>query len=209
MYHDRKEAAMLLASRLKQYKGTNTIILAIPRGGVPVGYGIAAALGLPLEIIMAKKIGHPSNPEYAIGAVSQDEVCLDEAVSPQYIKKETARIKEELSTRQKNFMNGRKLTDLKGKNVIVVDDGIATGRTMVACINGIRNKMPSRLIIAIPVASMNAAAILRPLVDEFVCPLVSPEFYAVGQYYEDFNQVSDEEVKDLLTRTAPPRQHQA
>lgn len=209
MYHDRAEAAALLASRLKQYEGKNAIILAIPRGGVPVGYGIAKALHLPLEITMAKKIGHPSNPEYAIGAVSLDEFYLDEEVSPQYIQKETARIKEELSLRLQNFMNGRKLTDLKGKNVIVVDDGIATGRTLVACIKSIRKRNPAKLIIAAPVASVHASSIMRSLADEFVCPLVSPEFYAVGQYYEDFDQVSDEEVKGFLTKAAQNYRHQA
>ena len=198
MYRNRAEAASFLAVELKKYEGTNTIILAIPRGGVPIGYGIAKALHLPLEITMAKKIGHPGNMEYAIGAVSLDEVSINEEVSQGYLQKETEKIKNELATRLRYFMPGRKLTELKGKNAIIVDDGIATGRTLIACIKSIRKKKPARLIIASPVASSSAAGILRPLADEFVCPLVSPEFHSVGQFYEDFSEVSDAEVKELL-----------
>ncbi len=202
MYHDRAEAALLLADQLTGYRGANAIILAIPRGGVPIGYGLAHSLQLPLELAMVKKIGHPSNPEYAIGAIALDEVAIDEEVSPQYLEKEIKRIKGELQSRFQQFMGDRKPTNLKGKMVIVVDDGIATGRTLIACVKSIRKKEPLRLIVAAPVASSHAASLLRPIVDEFVCPLVSPEFYAVGQFYENFNQVSDEEVKALLTRAA-------
>jgi putative phosphoribosyl transferase len=200
MYHNREDAAILLADKLKEYKGPNTIILAIPRGGVPIGYGISRMLQLPLELAMAKKIGHPSNPEYAIGAVSLDDVFIEEEVSPTYIDNETMRIRDELSSRLYRFMDGRKSTPLKGKNVILVDDGIATGRTLIACIKSIRKQRPSRVIVAAPVASTHAASVLQPLADEFVCPLVSSEFYAVGQFYEEFDQVSDDEVKDFLAR---------
>lgn len=207
-YHDRTEAAALLADQLTHYQGTNTIILAIPRGGVTIGFDLARILHLPLELALAKKIGHPSNPEYAIGAVSLDEVCIAEEVSPQYLEKEIKRLKAELQSRLQHFTDGRKGTPLEGKNVILVDDGIATGRTLIACVNSIRKKKPSRLVVAAPVASSHAAAVLRPLVDEFICPLVASEFHAVGQFYENFDQVSDEEVKSLLNRAAIDDRHQ-
>ena len=145
----------------------------------------------------------PSNPEYAIGAVSLHDVYYDEEskhISPEYLHTETTRLKTELASRLKHFMSGRPLTNLKGKHVIIVDDGIATGRTLIACLKSIKKENPARVIIAAPVASSHAQAVLTPMVDEFVCPVVSSEFYAVGQFYENFPQVSDDEVKVLLAK---------
>ncbi len=201
MLRDRAHAAKLLTDLLKAYKGTDTIILAIPRGGVPIGYEIAKALELPLEIVLAKKIGHPSNPEYAIGAVTPDDTFLDEEarhIAPEYIREETRRLKIELESRLNRFMPGRKLTSLKAKNVIIVDDGIATGRTLIACIKSIKRKNPARVIIAAGVASAHAAAVLKPLVDDFICPHAAPDFHAVGQFYLNFPQVGDQEVIKML-----------
>jgi putative phosphoribosyl transferase len=203
-YHDRNDAAIVLSERLQKFKGTNAIILAIPRGGVPIGCDLATDLQLPVEIALAKKIGHPSNPEYAVGAVTLEDAYFDEeaeSISPGYLDKEAKKIKAELASRLRNFMPGKKLTSLRGKNVIIVDDGIATGRTLIACIRSVRKKKPAKLIVAAPVASSHAASVLSPLTDEFICPLISPEFYAVGQFYENFPQVSDEEVKLLLTKS--------
>jgi predicted phosphoribosyltransferase len=202
MYRNRADAATLLAEKLEQYRGTHTIVLAIPRGGISVGFVIAKLLHLPLEITMAKKIGHPDNPEYAIGAVSLDDTSVDEMAPLPYIRKETNRLRKEMSARQQQLMGRRALTPLEGMNVILVDDGIATGRTLKACVKSIRRQHPARLIIAAPVASAQSAHELRTMADEFVCPLVSSDFYAVGQFYDHFDEVTDDEVKALLAQAA-------
>lgn len=205
MFLNRHDAATQLAAKLTKYRGQDGIVLAIPRGGVPLGYVIAQALGFPLEVALSKKIGHPSNPEYAIGSVTLDSAVVNEnaaGVPVRYIEEETARIQAKLRENFRLFMGGHTPTNLKGKTVIVVDDGIATGHTMVSIVQAIRKSQPGKLVVAVPVAPPHAAHQLRPLVDEYVC-LSQPEgFMAVGQFYVDFEQVSDEEVIDLLHKNA-------
>jgi predicted phosphoribosyltransferase len=201
MFKDRHEAAMLLAKKLEKYKNKNGIILAVPRGGVPIGYYIAKELDLPLEIILSKKIGHPNNPEYAIGSVSLHGTIVNSNlgdVSMDYINKEAEKISTALKEKFKLYMGNRKPTDLKDKTVIVVDDGIATGNTIIATLEMIKKSRPKEIIIAVPVAPPETAKNLTKLVDEFICLLTPENFMGVGQFYKNFNQVSDEEVIKFL-----------
>jgi len=201
MFKNRSDAAAQLAEKLSRYKNTDGIVLAIPRGGVPIGKEIANELNIPLEIILSKKIGHPNNPEFAIGSVSELGVILDDNVTdiPQeYIQKEAARIQVQLKEKFKLFMGDRKSSDLKNKIVILVDDGIATGNTILATINMIKKSLPKKIIVAVPVAPPATARKISKEVDEFICLLTPAEFYAVGQFYQDFSQVSDEDVIQML-----------
>ena len=158
MIRDRKDAAERLTERLLKYKGEEGIVLAIPRGGIPIGAYIAKELGMPLEVILSKKIGHPSNSEYAIGAVSMDSVEVNESlrISPEYIEKETKKIQEELKRRYQLFMGDHKPTDLHNKLVILIDDGIATGHTLMSTILMIKKQNPKKLVVAVPVAPPSA-----------------------------------------------------
>jgi putative phosphoribosyl transferase len=201
MFKDRMEAAMQLVEKLGKYKNKNGIVLAVPRGGVPIGYVIAKELGLPLEVILSKKIGHPANPEFAIGSVSMHGTVINEGVkdvSMDYIHKEADRIHETLKEKFKLFMGDRKSTDLKDKTVIIVDDGIATGSTILATVDSVKKSNPKEIIVAVPVSPTTAAHKLSKLVDEFICLMIPEDFFGVGQFYEDFSQVSDEEVVTLL-----------
>ena len=205
MFQDRYAAATRLAEHLQKYRGEDGIVLAIPRGGVPIGVVVARALGFPLEVALAKKIGHPTNREYAIGVVTLAGVAVNEnahGVSQEYLREETARLQSRLRASLRLFMDGRARTPLAGKTVVVVDDGIATGHTMVGTVRAIRAENPGKLIVAVPVASPPAAQLLRPMVEELVCLLLPLDFRAVGQYYTEFEQVSDEEVVRLLRESA-------
>jgi putative phosphoribosyl transferase len=200
MIPNRQAAAEELAERLKKYKGEDGIVLAIPRGGVPIGVVIANELGFPVEVILTKKIGHPSNPEFAIGAVSMTTIDLNEAISvpESYVKEETERIHKELSRRYQLFMGDHKPTDLHNKVVIIVDDGIATGHTLMATVELVKKQNPKKVVIAVPVGPPSAIRHFEELADEVVCLLAPHGFYAVGQFYEDFREVSDEEVIEWL-----------
>ena len=202
MYADRIEAGLVLADQLKKYAGQPGVVLAVPRGGVPLGYIIARELKLPLEILLSKKIGHPNNPEYAIGAVSlTDSIIIPhEGVSNEYIESETERIREKLRENYKKFMGDNKPIDLKDKIIIIVDDGIATGNTLMSTVKMLRNQKPAKIVIAVPVAPRSSVDKLSKLVDEMVIPLIPKEFYGVGGFYEDFAQVSDEEVLMYLNK---------
>jgi predicted phosphoribosyltransferase len=203
-FKNRQEAAMALVEKLKQYKDSDGIILAIPRGGVPIGYTISKKLGLPLEITLSKKIGHPNNPEFAIGSVYLEGVIVDEqitGISKKYIDEESKRLLKILQAKYKLYMGNRKPSDLKDKIVIIVDDGIATGNTIKATIIAIRNSNPKKIIVAVPVAPKDTAIKINDLVDELICLQTPFEFYGVGQFYDDFSQVSDEEVINLLEKS--------
>lgn len=201
MFKDRYDAAMELALKLEKYKGRDGIVLAIPRGGVPIGYVVAKDLGFPLEIILSKKIGHPNNPEFAIGSVSLDGVVINDNVtdvSEDYIHREADRILQDLKTKFKYYMGDQEPTDLKNKTVIIIDDGIATGSTVIATVNSIRKMKPKEIIIAAPVASPSSINKLKSITDEIVCLSIPQNFMGVGQFYYDFSQVEDEEVIHLL-----------
>jgi putative phosphoribosyl transferase len=196
MFTDRIEAGMLLAGKLKKYKGQPGIILAVPRGGVPVAYAVAKELGLPLDLILTKKIGHPVNREYAIGAVSLTDafVVPHPGVSQFYIDREIKTIRERLKEMYRKFMGDNEPEPLAGKTVILIDDGIATGNTLLGTINMLRKSKPSKIVIAVPVASASAVQKLSKVADELVVVEIPEEFYGVGAFYENFEQVSDEEV---------------
>lgn len=200
MFTNRIEAGMMLADRLKKYKGTDAVILAVPRGGVPVAFAVAKELGLPVQLVLAKKIGHPLNKEYAIGAAGLTDyfVVPHDNVPEAYIRQEVAVIRTRLNEMQQQFMGGKEAIGLKGKQLIVIDDGIATGNTLLATVNLLRKMNPSKLVIAVPVASASAVEKLSEVADEVVALLVPDEFYGVGAFYEDFSQVTDDEVKRYL-----------
>jgi len=197
---NREEAALILADRLEKYQGQKGVVLAIPRGGVPIGAPIAKRLGMPLEVTVSKKIGHPANPEFAIGAVSLDDVEVDDRIDvPQeYIRREVERIRQGLHKKYRLFMGNRHPVELKDRVVIIVDDGIATGKTLLSTVNMVKKQQPRKIIVAVPVAPLSAVEKFRSIVDEVVCLLIPPFFQAVGQFYREFMQVSDEEVIALL-----------
>lgn len=196
MFPNRLEAGLLLADKLIKYKNDPGIVLAVPRGGVPVAYAVATELGFPVEIILTKKIGHPFNKEYAIGAASLTDYFIEthEGVSEEYIQDELHSVRSRLKEMQKKFMGNIAPTNLKGKTVIVIDDGIATGNTMMATVNFLRKSHPAKIIIGVPVASKMAVLKLAAVADEVVVILVPEEFYGVGRFYKNFEQVSDDEV---------------
>jgi predicted phosphoribosyltransferase len=202
---DRVDAGNRLASALKDFSGKNGIVLAIPRGGVVVGYVIAKALGLPLDVIIPRKIGAPDNPELAIGAVAEDGTAiLDEnlirylGVSRGYIKEESERQKKEIGRRLKMYRQNTPYPSLKGLDVIVADDGIATGSTMKAALASVKNKGAKTVTVVVPVGPPSTIKELEKQADRVVC-LYTPEYFqAIGQFYNEFNQTTDEEVIQLL-----------
>ena len=202
MYYDRFEAGMVLAKALQKYKDDPGVVLAVPRGGVPIAYAVAAELGFPLDILLTKKIGHPANAEYAIGAVSlADRIIIPHAgVTARYIESETRRIRTRLKEMYQKFMGDKEPEPLQGKTVIVIDDGIATGNTLLSTISMIRKNDPKKIVVAVPVASKNAIEVLARKVDEIVCPLVPDQFWGVGAFYKNFDQVTDEEVIEYLDK---------
>jgi predicted phosphoribosyltransferase len=206
MFKDREEAGRKLAAKLQGYKAAkNLIVLAIPRGGVVVGKELAKALDCSLDVLVTKKIGAPGNPELAIGAVGPDgTVVLNQDLVPrtgadkEYISKQQKAISEEVKRKMKAFRKGKRRLNLKGKAVILTDDGIATGATVEASIKWIKTQKPKKVILAVPVAAPDSLAKLTPLVDEVAC-LDQPYFFAaVGQFYQSFPQTTDEEVIEML-----------
>lgn len=207
LFEDRRDAGRKLAAELEEYRRADGVILALPRGGAVVGFEVAAALQLPLDVFISRKIGAPGNPELAIGAVAEiDGVWTDRdamallGVSEQYVQQEADRQRHEIERRIQLYRQGRPLPPLDGKTVIVVDDGIATGYTMLAALRGIRRANPALLVAAVPVAPQDTLWKVSQEADRAVC-LATPEpFFAVGFHYVSFEQVSDEAVVDLLQR---------
>ncbi|MDO9137983.1 MAG: phosphoribosyltransferase family protein [Lutibacter sp.] len=206
MFTNREEAGKLLANKLTNYKDNNeVVIVAIPRGGVPVGYEIANKLNIPLEIVLSKKIGHPFNKEYAIGAVTLENSILSDAakeVSPVYIYDETEQVRALLKQRHQLYYGEKKPMSLKDKIVVLVDDGIATGNTIISCIQLIQLQKPSKIVVALPVSPNSALRKIRemPEVNEVICLSAPVNFQAVGQFYDEFDQVNDQEVVALLKK---------
>lgn len=205
---NRTDAGIRLAKALAKYQGEDLIIYALPRGGVPLGVEIAKSLNAPLDLLITKKIGHPRNPEYAIGAITEDgdPICNQEEVEwvdRQWLEEETVRMRNEIKRRREKYFGEVVQHSIEGKTVIIVDDGIATGYTMFASINEIKKRKPSKIVVAIPVTPEDIANKLRAIVDDLVSLLIDP-FYlgAVGAYYDDFSQVEDEEVIALLKSVA-------
>jgi len=204
MFRDRIDAGHQLAEKLMKFKDENVVVLAIPRGGLPLGAIVAKALQAPLDVALTKKIGHPSNKEYAIGAVSLDNIILtnDMGVNKEYIIEETERIREKLLKRHDEYYKNRLPQNVKDRTVIIIDDGIATGNTLLATIELVSKQGPKKIIVAIPVAPNSAIRKLESTlkVDEVICLQVPYNFQAVGQFYEEFYQVSDQEAIQLLEK---------
>jgi putative phosphoribosyl transferase len=209
MFNDRTDAGIQLVSRLKEYKDKEgVIVLALPRGGVVTGYAIAQHLNAPLDIVIVRKIGFPGQPELGIGAVSEtgsivlnDYIISGYGVSKEYIEREVSIQKEEIARRVKLYRKGKWLSGLKGKTIILVDDGVATGATMKAAITTLKEEKLNKLVVALPVAPSSVAEEIGTMVDEFICIETPFDFMAVGSYYDNFTQVSDEEVVELLRRS--------
>ena len=205
MFRDRNDAGRQLAEKLAKYRGQNAAVLALPRGGVVTGREIAQALGLPLDIAVVRKIGHPLSPEYAIGAVDDSGAIIlndaeTESVSQAWLSDEIEREKKEAERRVKAYRGGRKPIPISGKTALIVDDGIATGLSMRLVVRSLRAQNPARIVVAVPVASAEAVRGLRKEADE-VITLEPPEEFlgAVGAHYIEFEQVEDAEVIRLLS----------
>jgi putative phosphoribosyl transferase len=208
LYKNRKDAGIALAEKLKKYEHENPVILALPRGGVVLGYEVARALKAPLDVVVPRKIGAPQNPEFGIGAIAPNGTIVlnDEAVEmmgisgqmlEQIIEKETLEMNRRINLYRKNLPD-LDLNYFKGKTAIVVDDGIATGVTTLAAVHSIKLLKPKRIILAVPICPTGVGAKFE--VDEFICLNAMANFYAVGAYYKNFDQTTDEEVVDLLQR---------
>lgn len=203
---DRQMAGQELATHLTHYKEQpNTIVLALPRGGVPVAYEISQKLHLPLDIFLVRKLGVPGHEELAMGAVADGNVMVlnDELINELQISREeilgiSVKEKKELKRRNQLYRKGKPLPDLFHRQIILVDDGIATGSTMKAAIIALKALKPSRIIIAAPVASPHSLAMLEPLVDEIQCVIVPPQLNSIGEWYQHFPQTSDNEVCSIL-----------
>jgi putative phosphoribosyl transferase len=213
MFQDRSDAGRQLAAKLQHLKGKKPVVLALPRGGVPVGFEVTRALDAPLDVLLVRKIGVPWQPELALGAVTdgeKPETFIDKElaklldVSDDYVKEETARQVEELERRRRVYCAGRAPLGIAGSTAIVVDDGIATGATMRVALQAARKRDPAHLVLATPVAAADTIDRLRPLADEVVCVETPAGLGAIGFYYTDFHQISDDEVTAILARAAAP-----
>jgi predicted phosphoribosyltransferase len=205
MYENRIDAGTQLAEKLQKFKDEKVVVLAVPRGGLPIGAIVAKTLEAPLDVALTKKIGHPYHKEYAIGAVSLEDVILTDAlgVTQGYIEEEVLRIRKKLRHRHDQYYGNRSPENLKDKTVIIVDDGIATGNTLLATVELVDNQKPAKIVVAIPVAPASGLDKFKKneKVDETICLLVPNNFQAVGQFYEEFFQVSDQEAIRILEET--------
>ncbi|HEY0355243.1 MAG TPA: phosphoribosyltransferase family protein [Flavisolibacter sp.] len=202
MFLNRTDAGKRLANKLLAYKNKPGVVLAVPRGGVPVAYEVARELNLPMEVILVKKLGHPMNKEYAIGAVGLEDyfVIPHEDVTDYYIDAEVKHVRERLLGMKKIFLGDRKPIDPEGKTLIVIDDGIATGNTLMATLRILKKSHPAKILIAIPVISRQAYEKLSGEADEIIALFIPETFYGVGGFYEDFTQLTDLQVVDYLQK---------
>jgi predicted phosphoribosyltransferase len=207
-FRDRAEAGRLLGQLLQKYSGSNdVIVLALPRGGVPVAAEVATALGAPLDVFVVRKLGVPGHEELAMGAVASGPIIvLDEGliralgIDQRQVERVVETELRELDRRDAAYRNGREPLELEGKTVILVDDGLATGSTMRAAALAVRRQNPAHVVVAVPVAAEETCDQFREIVDEIVCAVTPRPFHAVGLWYDDFSQTSDSEVRELLAR---------
>ena len=211
LFQDRFEAGRVLASKLSEFSGkNNVVVLALPRGGVPVGYEVAQALHAPLDVFVVRKLGTPGQEELAMGALASGgtivlnrEVIQALGISQSTIDAVAARENPELERREREYRDGRPALQVEGRTVILVDDGLATGSSMRVAIKALRKESAAQVVVAVPVASPSACSEFATEADKIVCAATPEPFWAVGQWYRNFSQTTDEEVRELLARGAP------
>ena len=209
-YRDRREAGRELAGSLHQYANRDdVIVLGLPRGGVPVAFEVATALNAPLDVFLVRKLGTPGHRELAMGAIASggikvinEDVVRYLGISDEQIDAVARAEQQELERRETAYRSGRSLPPLHDRIVILVDDGLATGSTMRAAVQAVKQQQPARVVVAVPVGASDTCAELRSICDEVVCARTPTPFSAVGQWYLDFDQTTDQEVRDLLSRSA-------
>ncbi len=213
MFRNREDAGRRLADGLGFLKGRDdVVVLAVPRGGVVVASEVADAIGAPLDVVITRKVGAPGNPELAVGAVTQegefmpDSDLVDRLRVPEaYLKSEVSREAREISRRMERYRGDRPYPSLEGKTVVIVDDGVATGSTVGAAIKSVRLRKPASVILGVPVGARESMEALASVADQVVCLSMPEPFYAIGTFYEDFEQVDDRTVRSLIGRTRGPR----
>lgn len=211
MFRDRLEAGERLAAALEGYRGRkDAVVLAVPRGGLPVGAVVAESLGLPLDVMLTKKIGHPENPEVAVGAVALTgevigPLAREYGIPESYLREQIRRLRAELKRRRTLYAAGEEPVPVAGKTILLVDDGAATGMTLEVAAAALKNAGAGKVVIAVPVASPDALELLRSRADDVVCLEAPADFRAVGQFYADFSEVDDEQAAGLLRSFTPSR----
>jgi putative phosphoribosyl transferase len=209
-FRDRREAGRRLAAELADYAGRpDVLVLALPRGGVPVAFEVARALAAPLDVFLVRKLGVPGHEELAMGAIAtggvrllNEEVVRSLRIPPGVIERVAAIEGEELERRERAYRGNRPAPEVRGRTVILIDDGLATGASMRAAVAALRQQQPAKIVVAVPIAAPSTCEEFRDEVDETVCAVTPEPFYAVGLWYEDFSQTTDEEVHDLLARAS-------
>ena len=210
LFRDRTEAGRLLAAKLMKYADRrDVIVLALPRGGVPVAYEVARELRAPLDVFLVRKLGLPGREELAIGAIAtggvrvlSEDVVRALSIPDEVIDAVSAEEQQELERRERAYRGNRPAPQVRGRTVILIDDGLATGSTMRAAVTALRRQKPSRIVVAVPVGAPETCAEFQDEADEAICARTPEPFYAVGLWYGDFSQTTDEEVHDLLERAA-------
>jgi predicted phosphoribosyltransferase len=214
MFDDRTDAGRQLAARLERFRDEAPVVLALPRGGVPVGFEVATALGAPLDLVLVRKIGAPFQRELAVGAVVDGErpvTVVNEEIArmlhlpDDYMERESRQQLAEIERRREMYLSGLDRPSVRDATIIIVDDGIATGATVRAAVQAMRQHRPRRLVVAVPVAPPDAVAMLEREADEVICLDTPADFGAIGYFYRDFHQVPDDEVVALLRRAARDR----
>ena len=207
IFVNRQDGGKKLAQKLKKYSGKNAIVLGLPRGGIVTGFEVAQSLELPLDLVVPRKIGAPDNPEFAIGAITEDgnhvieqKLLNSYGVSEEYLQAKIEKEKKEAKRRLKLYRGERKALDIKNKIAIIVDDGIATGSTMIAAIKSVKAKKAKKIIVAIPVTSRSALKKIEKMVDEVIYLDAPFLFGAVGAFYQEFGQTEDKEVINLMQK---------
>jgi len=210
LFQDRFDAGRLLASKLRAFANRpDTVVLALPRGGVPVGFEVAKALNVPLDVFVVRKLGVPGYEELAMGAIASggirvlnEDVVQAARIPDAVIDRVTAEEELELERRERDYRDGRPPVDVQGRTVILVDDGLATGSSMRVAVLALKRKRPAHIVVAVPVSAPTTCAEFESEVDQIICAVTPEPFRSVGQWYGDFSQTSDEEVRDLLRQAA-------